>query len=163
MAYPIANAVLLAADTSLDELLRHELAHLFAARWNLWAPPLLQEGLAVWWQRAREGRPVECLAEPGPAGRSLVRTFQQEWKPFDRTPTAQARTDACYLLAGYFTDFLIHRFGWERYEQLYRRASVRKFASQFRRVLGVSVADAEKQCRCYRFAKELLARSMERL
>jgi hypothetical protein len=43
-----ANAVLLAADCPLREGLRHELAHLFAFRWNLHAPPLVQEGLAVW-------------------------------------------------------------------------------------------------------------------
>jgi hypothetical protein len=153
------NTVLLAEDTNLREFMRHEFAHLFSHRWNGSPPPLLQEGLAVWWERTRGGQPIEKLAQPLLHHRNLVLTFQQHWKPF----TASPQMDACYILAGYFTAFLIRRFGWERYQRLYRRATARNFQSQFRRVFGVSLTKAESQCRYQQLAAELLARRMDRL
>jgi hypothetical protein len=51
-----ADAVVVADDENLGQAVRHELVHLFAARWNRQAPPLFQKGLAVWLQEAQHGK-----------------------------------------------------------------------------------------------------------
>jgi hypothetical protein len=111
------TAVVLATDGSLREGLRHELVHLFAARWNLFAPPLLQEGLATWLQSD-----VRYAGFAPDAGCLLGR------RPTDLEPLlgyktffAEADQHRCYALAADFTGYLIRRYGWERYRQFYRK------------------------------------------
>ncbi len=72
-----AKVVFVAADTHIREVVRHELAHLFAFRWNLLAPPLLSEGLPVWLQGTDHSKPIDAMAwnwigEPGMDLRSLL-------------------------------------------------------------------------------------------
>src|SRR5262249_7838802 len=53
-----ALAVVISDDGDLRQMIRHELAHLFAARWSAHAPPLLAEGVAVW----ADGRNADATA-----------------------------------------------------------------------------------------------------
>jgi hypothetical protein len=137
-----ANAVILAADSPWRDGLRHELAHLFAFRWNMSAPPLIQEGLAVWLQRITPEH-SDIAENVG----SLL--------PFETDPSlmleqryffASDRVHRSYALAGGFTAFLIRRFGWDQYRQFYTKAVHRRFRSVFRRQFGMSFEDAWQRC-----------------
>jgi len=137
-----ANAVVLAADCPLREILRHELAHLFAARWNVCPPPLLQEGLAVWLQRTDPDR--TDVAE----GICSVHNFCTDPSLlFDRRYFfAPHRRHVSYALAGVFTGFLIRRFGWDSYRRFYRKADRWTFRSLFKRQFGISLEGAWRAC-----------------
>src|SRR5262245_14988821 len=72
-----ANVVVVAAGEPVREAVRHEFAHLFAARWNPYAPTVLSEGLAVWIQGTDRGEPIDAgawgwVGEPGLALRNLL-------------------------------------------------------------------------------------------
>ncbi len=135
----------------LDEYLRHELAHLFAFRWNTQAPPLLSEGLPTWLQGTWEGYAIDllacCLLVDGmdyPLRRLLGRRFFFH----------QVNRSSCYTLAGSFTGFLLRRFGPERYKAFYRTQWGRwRFETRFARHFGARFAEAEQQWR-----QELLQR-----
>jgi hypothetical protein len=138
-----ANAILVAAGGPIRETVRHELAHLFGARWNPLAPPLLSEGLAVWLQGTDQGELIDAAAwpwirEPGLGLRALLnpRVF------FD-----VRHRHACYLLAGSFTGFLLRRHGKAAYRRLYGRLSGRRFEREFRDCLGASLEAAERAWR----------------
>jgi hypothetical protein len=134
-----ANAVVLADHADIRVSLRHELTHLFAARWNRRAPPLLEEGLATWLPGTKWGRPVDwlvgqLLSDSEPVLPDLLRReffFSSRYR------------SACYILAGSFTGFLIRRFGWDRYRTLYRKAGPVRFAATFKRVCGLTLEEAE--------------------
>jgi hypothetical protein len=153
-----ANAICLAADTDLRELMRHELAHLFAARWKLLAPGLLFEGLPTWLQGSEGGRPLDAKAA------TLLRTGSVPLSsllgrgPFVKGP----RRNACYVLAGSFTGFVVRHFGWDRYRTLYRRAGLVGFAATFHKVLGLSLAEAERLWRDEVLAADRLVRVVDR-
>jgi hypothetical protein len=152
-ALSLAHAVVIADDTVLHELLRHEIAHLFSARWNKLAPPLLSEGLSTWLPGTWGGRPVDAVAgqlldNAIPRLPALVRR---------RFFFSAARRQACYVLAGSFTGFLVRRFGWDSYRRFFRRANGWRFPSAFRRSFGVSLSEAEVQ-----WKQELLARRTSR-
>jgi hypothetical protein len=138
-----ANAILIGDNTNLEEFLRHELAHLFAFRWNAAAPPLLCEGLAVCLQGRHEGRPVDWGARAclGNASLNLSRLLRPS------VFHAPSNEDASYRLAGSFTGFLIRRYGWKRYRRLYRTADSVFFRRSFRKVVGVSLEEAERKWR----------------
>src|SRR5581483_9296128 len=51
----VYHEIAVALDIHWGEILRHELAHIFAARWNPRPLPFLCEGLAVWVQRTMNG------------------------------------------------------------------------------------------------------------
>jgi hypothetical protein len=137
-----ATAVVLAADCPVREGLRHELAHLFASRWNMYPPPLLEEGLAVWLQRAEQQR-TDTAEVVG-----LVRRFGTDPSPLldRRYFFAEHRLHDCYALAGAFTGFLISRFGWDRYQRFYRKADRWTLRSVFKRHYGMSLEDAWRRC-----------------
>jgi hypothetical protein len=135
-----ANAVVLAADCPLREGLRHELAHLFAFRWNTSAPPLVQEGLAVWLQAATPGQ-TDTANDP-------VLGFDMDPSPMldPRHFFAPNRLHATYALAGRFMGFLIRRFGWDHYRRFYRKADRWTFRSVFKRQIGMSFEAAWRRC-----------------
>jgi hypothetical protein len=143
LAIVAVNAICLAADTDLRAMMRHELAHLFAARWKLLAPGLLFEGLPTWLQGSWCDRPLDGAAAALLRSGGMPLSSLLGRQPFIAGP----RRDACYVLAGSFTGFLIRRFGWHRYRALYRRAGPVGFAATFRKVLGMSLAEAEGQWR----------------
>jgi hypothetical protein len=125
------------------EHLRHELGHLFAARWNNHAPPLFCEGLAVWLQQTIQGIPLATAARPwlGQSGLKLQAMFSPKFF------YAEPQRAACYILAGSFTEFLIRRHGWERYRWFYQRSNSQLYRSKFKRCFGVTLEKAEWQWR----------------
>jgi hypothetical protein len=138
-----ASAIVLAADCPLREGLRHELAHLFGARWNLYPPSLIEEGLAMWLQSPEPERLKDFLGahfaialDIDPA-RLLNRAYF----------LAPERLHFSYALAGAFTAFLIRRFGWAAYGRFYRKADRWAFRSRFARVFGMSFEEAWRICR----------------
>jgi hypothetical protein len=157
-AFPRLGAALLGADACMTETLRHELAHLYAARWNAWAPPLLAEGLAVWMQKTWFGQAVdeaagEALRSSGLTCRTMLRV---------RVFFSETHRLTCYLLAGSFTGFLLCRYGWRRYRRLYRQASGQRFEACFRKCLGVSLEVAEGQWQDHLLALHALTHRLER-
>jgi len=137
------NAIILAADCPWEEFVRHELAHLFAGRWSKLAPPLLQEGLAVWLQGTRWGQPVNHVARQilGRRDHSLDVLLNREQF------FSSEHMGACYALAGSLSGFLIRRFGWDKYSQLYRRCDGRLFRKKFQKCFGMSLEDAHWEWR----------------
>jgi hypothetical protein len=124
-------------DSYWREILRHELAHIFSARWNDRAPRVLMEGLAVWVQRTRGGytpddyvrsrsptacAAIDCLLGPEPDGPL------PGWHHY-------------YSLAGSFTGHLIRQYAWDQFRRFYRDRAItlstlpRRFARRF----GVSL------------------------
>ena len=138
-----ANTIVLPADAPREEFVRHELAHLFAGRWSRLAPPLLQEGLAVWLQGSHFGRRLDDLAREVLGRRTIgLKQLQDRQWFFDLKNIYD-----CYTLAGSFTGFLIRRFGWDAYERLYRQCDGLRFESKFQKCYGVSLADAHWEWR----------------
>lgn len=132
------NAIAIANDSNVEEIIRHEIAHLFAFRWNNKAPPLLGEGLATWSQGTYWGKPIDSAAR-FVSHRYL--SLHQLLKPsFFFSPEYQ---DACYRLAGSFSGFLIRRYGWKKYRQCYRTAGIGYLRRKFKRAFGVSLDEAE--------------------
>ena len=148
------NAIVVADESNLGELIRHELAHLFSARWNRLAPPLLSEGLSTCLQGTETDRPIDVRARPLLANRDLTLARLLDRKFFFSKPNAHA----CYTLAGSFTGFLIRRYGWERYRRFYRRCVGPCFRAQFVRCFGVSLDKAEWQWRTELLVMEVLNR-----
>ena len=138
-----ANAIVLSLDCVWDEFVRHELSHLFAGRWSKLAPPLLQEGLAVWLQGTHYGRRIDDAARAALGRRELPLDVLMDPGRFFHP---EYMSD-CYTLAGSFTRFLIGRFGWDAYRRLYRRCDGRRFAARFRQSLGMSLDDAHWEWR----------------
>jgi hypothetical protein len=134
-----ANAVVIADDSNIVKSLRHELAHLFAACWSLLAPPLLNEGLAVWLQDTEGGQTVDTAARRLLGERSLTLASLLKSEFF----FAEPHRHACYVLAGSFTGFLIRRSGWQQYRKLFRLADESRFRATFKKCLGVTLEQAE--------------------
>jgi len=145
-----ATASVIADDSVVSESLRHELVHLFAARWRLAAPPLLDEGLAVWLQETSQGETIDAAARPWVCDSKLrLRTLLNRHFFF-----AEPHRHACYLLAGSFTGFLLRRYGWPAYRRLFRVCDRIRFSAEFEKSFGVTLEEAERQWR-----HELLAMS----
>lgn len=138
-----ANAIVIARDNCVPETMRHELAHLFAFRWSVQAPPLLSEGLPVWLQGSYWGQSIDDEA------RKLIRRAYPRLSKLLRSRFffAEEQRHSCYLLAGSFTGFLIRRYGWDRFRQLYRRCDGTRFAAKFEKCFGISLDKADWQWR----------------
>jgi hypothetical protein len=151
-----ANAVVLGADCPVRKALRHELAHLFAARWNQSPPPLLQEGLAVWLERTEQD------FENGDERRWLLHATDMDVVSL-LDPAyffSAAHMHRSYALAGGFTDFLIRRFGWPRFMECYRTTHRLNFHSRFQQQFGITLADAWRKWRDETIAMKALERRM---
>jgi hypothetical protein len=135
------NAIVIANDMNLKRVTRHELAHLFSSRWSQHAPPLLQEGLSVWLEGTVASEPTDIATRLDLADQNLKVAQLLDRKFFFST----AHRLACYALAESFTGFLIRRYGWDRYRQLYRSCNGRRFRAKFTRCFGVSLEKAEWQ------------------
>jgi hypothetical protein len=154
----LANAIVIADDTNIQEMLRHEFAHLFSGRWNRQAPPLLSEGLSVWLQETSGRQPIERVARPLLGNRGLK-------LPLLLDPTfffAEHQRHACYLLAGSFTGFLMRRYGWKQYRKLYRQCDGVQFGANFEKCLGVTLEKAEWQWRNELIVLEIMNRRLGR-
>jgi hypothetical protein len=131
-ALSLANAIIVACDTNLQEYMRHELAHLFSWHWNRSAPPLLSEGLSVWAQDTIQSDPIDIAARPLLRDRSLTLPRLLKRKFF----YAEPHIHACYTLAGSFTGFLIRRYGWKPYRKLYWLCDGFRFGAKFKKCVG---------------------------
>jgi hypothetical protein len=138
-----ANAIVLSPDCIWDEFVRHELSHLFADRWSKTPPPLLQEGLAVWLQDTHYGKQIDDAARAVLDRREVELDVLTDRSRFF---SAEYMSD-CYTLAGSFTAFLVHRFGWEAYRRLYRQCDGRRFRAKFRKCFGTTLEDAHWEWR----------------
>jgi hypothetical protein len=119
----------------VDDVIRHELAHLFTARWNRHAIPLLNEGFATWWQHASGQSGLEpCVPR---VDSSLVDLLD----PNNFYNKSRAQTN--YALAGSFSGFLIRRFGRERYLDFYQRATPEGFERCVAGCFGLTLAEVE--------------------
>jgi hypothetical protein len=132
------TTILIAADNWLTESLRHELAHLFAARWRPGVPPLLEEGLAVYLQRTNAGRPIEDVYPFLFRSVPLIPPLMERNSFF-----TELDRSANYALAGSFVAFLIRRYGRDRFERLYRSLNAAEFWKSFPKHLGITLQDAE--------------------
>jgi hypothetical protein len=157
-----ANAVVLAADSPLRKGLRHELAHLFAFRWNTSAPHLVQEGLAVWLQGTT---PDDAdTVEPDAAEViDSVLTFDADPSPMldPKYFFAPDQVHASYALAGGFTGFLIRRFGWDHYRRFYSKVDRWTFRPLFQRQFGMSFEAAWRRCHDESVAMQSLNRRLQ--
>jgi len=135
--------VVVPLDAFVHEMVRHELVHIFAACWNPHAPSLLNEGLAVWLQRTWGGRRIRDVVGWSFVGyRPVTKLLDEQF--FFSPP----HRHYCYMISGSFTGFLLRRFGWEKYRQLYQCAQAAAFERQFLKVIGVSLEVAEEEwCR----------------
>ena len=140
-----ANAIVIGSDSNIDEIVRHELGHLFAFRWNMGAPPLLGEGLSVWLQETDQGLPIDTAVQPALADRSLKLPRLLMRKVF----FSEAKRHSCYLLAGSFTGFMILRYGWDRYRKVFCRCDCTRFQAKFKKYMGVSLERAEWEWRTH--------------
>jgi hypothetical protein len=138
------DAIGLCADgtvfASLDETIRHELAHLFSARWGGPGLPFKSEGLATWLMSSIKGKPIDLCA------REVLLTERDV--PLRRLAASSwSYSASSYSVAGSFTGHLIRRFGWDHYRDFYQRADRKNFAIVFARVFGLVLGEAERQWR----------------
>jgi hypothetical protein len=112
-------------------MLRHELAHIFAARWNSQAPRVLVEGLAMYAQRTINGFTLDDYAR----GYCSHEEAALDWLLGPEPIECSAGRFAFYAVAGSFTAFLIRRFGWHEYRVLYQEQGLTSsnFAERFGR------------------------------
>jgi hypothetical protein len=142
-AFAFAKAIIIGDDFNNQEMLRHEVAHLFSFQWSLTAPPLFSEGLPVWLQETAGGYPIDTVARPFLCDQSLQLPQLLDPKFF----FAEPQREACYLLAGSFTGFLIRRYGWEKYRKLFRQCDGKRFQAKFKKCFGVPLEQAELEWR----------------
>jgi hypothetical protein len=156
LAWPSKRAIVVPAGGGIDETIRHELSHLFSAKWNANALPLLDEGMATWWE-------YQC-------GKSATDAWGHYFVPHARLQDLldpdrfyqQEPLHASYLLAGSFIGFLICRYGKERYRDLYRRATFQSFERCFYDCFGLTLAEAEARWRVEIATTQLLRQRLER-
>lgn len=138
------NAILIGHNDWLNEVIPHELAHLFAGRWSQHAPPLLCEGLAVYFQQTDRGMSVDSSAKWALDDYQV--TIPQL---LNRTHFyAESERNRRYAIAGSFTSFLIRRHGWDQYRRLYRKCNGRKFRPKIEKCYGSTMEQLEKDWRC---------------
>lgn len=153
------DSVVVAESEGLLEDLRHEMTHIFSSRWDPWAPPLLVEGLAGHLQGTMWGRPLAWAANRSLKLSDLRLQQLLDGDFFYSNP----RVYDCYVLAASFTEFLIRRFGWERYETLYRTCRAACFAADFQKCLGISLDEAEAQWRAQTLSPGVLTRRLGKI
>jgi hypothetical protein len=148
------NSVAVTAGASFDEIIRHELAHLFADRWNRFAPPLVSEGLAMCAQRTVRGVPLQFAA------RTIVASGQPRLLPLLNSAAFYDEMHTSYLAAGSFSDFLLRRYGWFTYQTFYRSLQWHPFCVSFERHFGLTIEAAESQWRDEAIPRAVLARRL---
>jgi hypothetical protein len=138
-AVPKARLICILYDGFLGETVRHELTHLFACRWNENPPVLLREGLAVYMQRSMWGLPVDIMVSRFLDERKAIVPFLLDDKEFFAAP----RVHANYALAGSFIGFLIRRYGWSSFRELYTASKASTFEENLRGICNATLTEAE--------------------
>jgi tetratricopeptide (TPR) repeat protein len=139
-----------APGTSL-EAVRHEFGHLFAAQWSRHGPEVKTEGLATWLQGSEGGLPLDLHALAYVLG---AKYWPITWL-IDPSHFDQDRYYS-YVVSGSFTGFLIRSYGWDTYEEFYRRAHPQNFADAFEAVFNADLLTVER-----RWRDDLLSRRAE--
>jgi hypothetical protein len=124
----------------------HELAHVFADPWGH-PPPLLQEGLAVYFSGAWQGMPIRDAYKSDLA--------DGDWVPLTEILDTKAfwgRPDlVTYAIAGALVQWIDETVGRAALRTLYGRlrydATVEDNAKVFQEIVGVSVAEADEKLR----------------
>jgi hypothetical protein len=127
----------------LQEVLRHELAHLYITRaWARATPPLLSEGLPVWLQQSVLGVKIDRIAA------HWIEQGKGDLRPLLKKKSFKIRAQGfqSYALAGSFTGFLLRRFGRDVYLSFYESMYNgwhfdRKFTEHF----GLTLESAENE------------------
>jgi hypothetical protein len=158
LALVSGKAIVIAEGGFLRETIRHELVHLFAGRWKLHPPSILREGLAVYLAGERYGQPLDSYAY------SQLKLQRQSIISLldEATFHSKDRIHASYAIAGSFTGFLIRRFGWEKYQCVYRTSTTKDFEAIFQRVYSFTVQEAESQWRCELIVTSSLLRGINK-
>jgi hypothetical protein len=157
-ALPRSSSVVVARCGLLEDMARHELVHVFAARWNSNAPGLLREGLAVWLQRKYGSITIDDAArncirgQPTHGHGSAAEFYVKGRRPLfhclqEKNFCDAKRGYACYVLSGSFTGYLLRHFGWSRYQRWYRVATSNSIVRDFERTFGLTLDQAEKKWR----------------
>lgn len=133
-AIPPVNAVALSIDCPLDQILNHELSHLFAMRWNGFAPPVMLEGLAVWLDSQCRLHQMDYAALRG-LGRP---GFDVDSIFFGQDFYVLPDRDIRYTVAGSFVGFLIKRLGWQGFMAFYQECGRRPLNSLLQKYLGLT-------------------------
>jgi len=139
------NAVALSAGDAANgagdpETIRHELVHLFSAKWGPMTPSFKVEGLAVWLQGTYRGKPIDLEA--------LVRVIGEGWTPLSRLlerDVWKSHEGYAYPLAGSFTGFLLSRYGREQYREFFAKTGEREFEQVLGKVFGQDLLSLERQ------------------
>ena len=108
------------------------------------APPLLDEGLAVWLQETDRGKSIDAAALPWVCDAKLKLPSLLKREVF----FSSRHRDACYILAGSFTGFLLRQYGWQSYRKLFQLCDGKGFEAKFEKCFAVSLKEAERQWRC---------------
>lgn len=157
LAWTASRAIVVPATGPVDEILRHELSHLFTAGWNSTALPLLNEGMATWWGHNCGKSPTDALAGYfAPYARLRIRQLVDPNRFYQ-----QASLYPAYGLAGSFTGFLIRGYGKHRYREFYRRATERNFERCFYDCFNMEFTEAETRWRMEIATTQLLRQRME--
>lgn len=125
-----------------EELMRHHLAWLFLSRWGTRRLPLQEEGLASWLQGTHGGEPVDLVALAAILDRPVLRL--RELIP---AAAFEANRDFSYFLAGSFTGYLVHCYGWTIYREWYGQPSRQPFDAPFQQRFGKTLEAAEADWR----------------
>ena len=132
-----------------EELMRHELAHLFTANWGSTAPPFKGEGLATWLQESNSADLIDLhalahlLEEPSGSLQALC-----------NPAVFRAQRSRNYLLSGSFTGFLVKSHGWPAYRSWYGQATSRNCAASFQQHFAIDLETAERAWREELFARQ---------
>src|SRR5260370_30736427 len=126
----------------IDEVILHEVAHLYSVGLGDLQPALKGEGLATWLMGSIDGKPVDFHALVALlTGRYLFLTWLLLPAWF-----ANSQPNS-YYLAGSFTGHLLARFGRARYPEFFKRARSQGFETTFAQIFGLSLFAAERQWR----------------
>jgi len=131
------NLVAAPLDENCRAIFRHEVTHLFANRLGPGWPVFKMEGLCMFFQCdggvPRIGEPERRVLAAQMISALLRTSFFLHPK----------NRDACYIIAGNFTQWLIDRFGWQAYCRFYRAARQRNFQRVFEQTFGIALSQAE--------------------
>jgi hypothetical protein len=140
------TTVVIGEGVEFWKTLRHEVAHLLAAKWNPFAPALLAEGLCTWLESTAQRAVLDRVALKYPP-EGLKKLLHPRY-----FASGENRI-LCSAAAASFSGFLMRRFGCTAYERLYRASCRRRFEGIFQHQLGMRLDEAERQWR-----RELVAR-----
>jgi hypothetical protein len=158
LAWPAKRTIVVPATGRIEENIRHELSHLFTAKWNSKALPLLNEGMATWWGKHNGGKSAtDALAYYFVPWRLRIGDLVERDRFYQ-----EESLYAAYSLAASFTGFLIRGYGKQCYRDFYQRATERDFERCFYECFAMTLAEAETRWRVEIATTQLLRQRLGR-